>query len=98
MAEWRQRDERASSAKTLQGELEALRAALRQAREEMEGLRRMGAEEGEIAKLGSVVARICDSITRALLAQQRLEGQGEVSARVRAEWDRVLRAMGLGEL
>ena len=75
---------------SLEGEIRMLREALGQAIESM----RLG-EEGA-AKTGGTVARLSDSIVRALLAQQKLSAQSEGFVWLRAQFDRMLRELGEG--
>ncbi len=76
---------------SLDGEVAALREALGQAKA---GLR---SDEGDVTKLGGLVARLSDSIVRALLAQKKLAADGDGGTWLRAEFERVLRALGAGE-
>ncbi len=78
---------------SLAEEIRGLREALRQARERMQS----GLDDAEVARMGTLVARLSDSLGRALLAQGKLLGEGDRSAWLRAETDRLLREMGLGE-
>lgn len=77
---------------SLAGEIVGLRESLELARD------RMASGEEDFAKMGSVVARLSDSVGRALLAQSKLSAEGDRTSRLHAETDRVLREMGLGEL
>ncbi len=47
--------------------------------------------------MGALVARLSDSIGRALLNQQKLRATSDKSAFLRSEVDRILREVGLGE-
>lgn len=76
---------------SLQGEIVGLRESLLLARA------RMDSGEEEVAKMGALVARLTDSVGRALLAQGKLLAGGERSLWLRAETDRLLRELGLGE-
>lgn|GEM_PF-3969991 len=78
-----------NSDKGLENELKTLRDSLHQARQGMLD------EEKDPAKMGALVARLSDSIGRALLNQQKLNGAGDKSAYLRAEVDRILREVGL---
>lgn len=76
---------------SLVGEIKGLRASLRLVR------RKMRDDEDELVKMGPVVARLTDSVGRALLVQSKLAGEGDGSRVLQAETDRLLREMGLGE-
>lgn len=78
-----------NSDKGLENELKTLRAALHEARQGMLD------EEKDPAKMGALVARLSDSIGRALLNQQKLNGAGDKSTYLRAEVDRILLEVGL---
>jgi len=77
---------------TLDGEIETLRETLGQVV--------MGLGESEVDKLktGAIVSRLSDSIVRALLAQQKLSAQDEGFTWLRAQFDRMLRELGYGEI
>ena len=79
------------SEKGLENELETLRASLQQARQAMLD----GSEDP--AKMGALVARLSDSIGRALLNEQKLRASGDKAAFLRSEVDRILREVGLGD-
>lgn len=81
-----------AGAMSLQGEIIGLRESLLQARARMES------GEEDMAKMGALVARLTDSVGRALLAQGKLAASGDQSAWMRAETDRLLRELGLGEV
>jgi hypothetical protein len=72
-------------------EIKGLRDALRLARE------RLDSGEEDVVKVGAVVARLTDSVGRALVAQSKLAGEGDGARVLRAEIDRLLRELGLGE-
>jgi hypothetical protein len=72
-------------------EIKGLRKALQLARE------RLVAGEEDFATAGGVVARLTDSLGRALVAQRKLVGEDAGLARLRSETDRLLRELGLGE-
>ncbi len=76
---------------SLVAEIAGLREALKLARDKM-------VEDDDLVKLGAVVARLTDSVGRALLAQSKLAVEGDGSTSLRAETDRLLRELGLGEL
>lgn len=76
---------------SLREEIVGLRESLRQARAQMES------GEEDMAKIGALVARLTDSIGRALLAQGKLAASADSSTWLRAETDRLLRELGLGE-
>lgn len=78
----------------LQSELDMLRASLEQARSSME----LGDEDiRKVGAMGALVARLCDSIARVEVAQQRLAAHEGSSNRLRREVERILREVGLGE-
>lgn len=77
---------------SLFGEIAGLRESLKLAQDRMEE------DDEDLVKVGAVVARLTDSVGRALLAQSKLAGEGDGSTRLRAETDRLLRELGLGEL
>lgn len=81
----------AMSAMSLQGEIAGLRESLLLARAKMDS------GEEDLAKMGALVARLTDSVGRALLAQGKLLAGGDRSSWLRAETDRLLRELGLGE-
>ena len=78
---------------TLDAEIEALRAALRMVRRNMESAEDENGDAGDVAKMGALVARLSDSIGRALLAQKKLSSGNDQVARIRAELDHVLRVI-----
>ena len=73
----------------LENELETLRASLHQARQAMLD------SDKDPAKMGALVARLSDSIGRALLNQQKLRASNDGSSLLRSEVDRILREVGL---
>jgi hypothetical protein len=75
---------------TLDREIGALRAALEVARREVENGE---CDTGDLAKMGARVARLSDSIVRAVLAQQKLSTGSDPLSRIRAELDHVLRVI-----
>ena len=86
------------SARTgLQRELDTLRASLEQARASMA---RSHEEDDldKVGKMGALVARLCDSIARVEMAEEKLSALGSSSNRLRREVERILREVGLGEL
>ncbi len=70
-------------------EIRGLRASLKLAQKQMK-------EEEDLVKIGPVVARLTDSVGRALLAQSKLVGEGAGTKRLRSELDRLLTEFGLG--
>ena len=76
---------------SLLGEIKGLRESLEVARERLED------GEEDFARIGSVVARLTDSVGRALLAQSKLAAEGDRTSQLHAETTRLLREMGLGE-
>jgi hypothetical protein len=76
---------------SLVGEIKGLRRSLRLVRKKMQW------DDEELVKLGPVVARLTDSVGRALLVQSKLAAEGDGTVWLRSETDRVLREMGLGE-
>ena len=79
----------------LQNELTMLRASLEQARG---GMGKGHKDVNRVGKMGALVARLCDSIARVEVAQQKLEALDGSSNRLRREVERILREVGLGEL
>lgn len=79
----------------LQNELDTLRASLKQARG---GMGKDYEDVNRVGKMGALVARLCDSIARVEVAQQRLAALDGGSNRLRREVERILREVGLGEL
>ena len=79
----------------LQNELDTLRASLEQARG---GMGKDQEDVNRVGKMGALVARLCDSIARVEVAQQRLEALNAGSNRLRREVERILQEVGLGEL
>ncbi|MDQ3929411.1 MAG: hypothetical protein M3328_09720 [Chloroflexota bacterium] len=75
---------------SLAGEIRGLRASLRLMRKKMRG------DEEDLAKMGPVVARLTDSVARALLAQSKLVGEGDGTRRLHSETDRLLEEFGIG--
>jgi hypothetical protein len=75
---------------SLEGEIETLREALALAASNMRS-------EEDTAKMGAIVSRLCDTIIRALLAQQKLSAQDEGFSWLRGQFDRMLRELGYGE-
>lgn len=84
---------RAAGAKqaSLDGEIGTLRETLRTISMGIEAL------EEDRLKTGALVARLCDSIVKALLAQQKLSAQDEGFTWLRGHFDRMLRELGYGE-
>ena len=76
---------------SLDAEIVTLRRALKRVEESMES----GGED--TAKMGALVSRLCDTIARALVAQQKLSAQDEGFTWLRAQFDRMLRELGYGE-
>ena len=84
------------SARTrLQNELDTLRASLEQA---YGGMGKECEDVNTVGKMGALVARLCDSIARVEVAQQKLVALDSSSNRLRREVERILREVGLGEL
>jgi hypothetical protein len=85
---------RAGSGKqaTLDGEIKTLRETLGQV------VANLGESEVDKLKTGALVSRLSDSIVRALLAQQKLSAQDEGFTWLRAQFDRMLRELGYGEI
>ncbi len=79
----------------LQNELDTLRASLEQARG---GMGKDYEDINTVGKMGALVARLCDSIARVEVAQQRLAALDGNSNRLRREVERILREVGLGEV
>ncbi|MEO6457486.1 MAG: hypothetical protein ABIO92_04320 [Chloroflexia bacterium] len=79
----------------LQNELDTLRASLEQA---YGGMGKDYDDVNRVGKMGALVARLCDSIARVEVAQQRLAALDGSSNRLRREVERILREVGLGEL
>jgi hypothetical protein len=75
---------------SLEGEIRTLREALALVAGNMKS-------EEDTAKMGAVVSRLCDTIVRALLAQQKLSAQDEGFTWLRGHFDRMLRELGYGE-
>ena len=73
-------------------EIKGLRVALQLARERLE------TGEEDFVTAGGVVARLTDSVGRALVAQSKLAAEGDGATRLRSETDRLLRELGLGEV
>lgn len=82
---------RSAQRATLEKEIATLRVALAQVTKSMK------AGEEDAARLGSVTAKLSDSIVRALVAQQKLSSQDEGFTWLRAQFDRMLRELGYGE-
>lgn len=78
---------------TLEAEIRALRAALETARRGLESAEGGEGDANDVAKMGALMARLSDSIGRALLAQQKLSSGNDQEARIRAELDHVLRVI-----
>jgi hypothetical protein len=76
----------AGGAGSLHAEVDALREALSAALGEL----RMAGDSGDLVKAGSLVARLCDSLVRALLAEQKLGAVNPGEQWLQAELDRVL--------
>ena len=76
---------------SLAGEVSALREALRTVMDELKR------ERGEVPRLAGTAARLCDSITRAVLAQQKIAAANSGIERTRERIDRIWRAIGWGE-
>ena len=79
----------------LANELDTLRASLQQA---YGGMGKENEDVNRVTKLGALVARLCDSIARVEVAQQKLAALEGSSNRLRREVERILREVGLGEL
>ncbi len=79
----------------LQSELDTLRASLKQA---YGGMGKYSEDVNRVGKMGALVARLCDSIARVEMAQQKLSALSGSSNRLRREVERILREVGLGEL
>jgi hypothetical protein len=77
--------------RTLTREIRGLRESFEAARAKLDD------EEVDLAKLGTLVARLSDSLGRALLVQEKLLAGNERDVWLQAERDRLLREMGLGE-
>ena len=75
----------------LEGELSELKATLHEVRTQI-----LSGEQ-DLVKGGALVARLCDSIGRLMIAQQRVAPGSADIADMNDEWDRSLRARGLGE-
>ncbi len=91
MAMVREMREKQSVEMSLVREIKGLRASLRLVRKQMRG------NEEDLVKMGPVVARLTDSVGRALLVQSKLATEGDGRTRLWSETDRVLREMGLDE-
>jgi hypothetical protein len=78
---------------TLDAEIGALRVALGIARCSLESAEQGNGDPGDVAKMGVLVARLSDSIGRALLAQKKLSSSNDQVAHIRAELDHVLRVI-----
>jgi hypothetical protein len=72
-------------------EIVGLRESLQLARE------RLYEGEDDLVKIAPVVARLTDSVGRALLAQSKLAAERDAAGVLQFETDRLLREMGLGE-
>jgi hypothetical protein len=72
----------------LNKEIKTLRAALEITRRSMESCQD---EQAELARMGGLLARLCDSLTRALLAQQKLASGKDDASGAKAELERLLR-------
>ncbi|HEX8600492.1 MAG TPA: hypothetical protein VF952_18485 [Chloroflexia bacterium] len=70
-------------------EIKGLRASLRLARKQL--------KEEDLVRIGPVVARLTDSVGRALVVQSKLAVGGDGTSALHSEAERVLREMGLGE-
>ncbi len=81
----------ANKPKPLDAELGLLRDSLTQAH------RALKSSEEDMTKSGMLVARLSDSVARALLAQQKLMAGSGYTPTAEAEFDDTLRAMGFGE-
>lgn len=81
----------AATDKPLAAELELLQDSLWYAHKAL----KRGDED--IAKAGTLVARLSDSVAKMLLAQQKLLTEPDHASAIEAEFDETLRAMGLGE-
>ena len=79
----------------LQNELDTLRASLQQA---YGGMGTYYEDVNKVGTMGALVARLCDSIARVEVAQQKLAALEGGSNRLRREVERILREVGLGEL
>ncbi len=75
----------------LDRELDVLRDSLARAH----GAMKSGEED--MPRAGMLVARLADSLSRALLAQQRLQSTQGGQAEIEARFDDALRTLGLGE-
>ncbi len=82
---------KAAQAKPLDNELELLRDSLGYVHNILKN------NSEDMAKSGTLVARLSDSVAKALLAQQKLLAGSDYAATPEAEFDDTLRAMGLGE-
>ena len=83
--------EKARRAQALDTELRVLREAFEQAREAM-----MSGEE-DMARAGTLLARLGDSVIKTVVAQERLAANAGQKARLEEEYDSALRALGFGE-
>jgi ethanolamine utilization cobalamin adenosyltransferase len=88
----RERNGQGSSDRSMEREIETLRAALRMAHESLT------AGEGDMHKIAALEARLSDSIGRALLTQQKLSGSNDQIARDIEEIDRMMRVLGSNEM
>ena len=75
----------------LDRELDLLRDSLARAHGAMKN------GEEDLPRAGMLVARLADSLSRALLAQQRLQANRGGMAEIEARFDDALRMLGLGE-
>ena len=91
-SEVKERPEEDRSRQSLEKEIKALRAGLKKIAE------RIDAGAGDLPKLASLLARVCDSLVRALLAQQKLSARDDRQKRLQGDIERVLRELGYGEV
>ena len=88
----REQNAQGISDRSMEREIETLRAALKMAHESLT------AREGDMNKIAALEARLSDSIGRALLTQQKLSGSNEQIARDIEEIDRMMRVLGSNEM
>lgn len=74
----------------LRDEMRILRRALNHAGRLLES------GDEDFARIGGLVARLCETAARLQLARQRLETGEDQLGRLRAEMDEVLKSLGLG--
>jgi hypothetical protein len=78
---------------SLESEIAALREAIAGVRRQM-SIEGYDGDAAELAKKGSLLARLSDSVVRAVLAQQKLSAGDDRMSRVLAEMDHLMRILG----